>query len=630
MNSGASRFSSLTVSDPPRYIVIVMLLPAVLGLFSPPTTVRAQDLLNDNPAFSPFPLELRPYAALPQNDGRIIGMITRAGDPRLYVTTEAGRIFTIDTDGSGNTTAVKWFDVATAAAALGHPLSYAGSQTGLQSVAFHPDFARAGLPGYGKFYTTMMEQKPSSGAGHFYLGDSVRGANVSADSVLVEWTFNHQAGVVDANSYRELFRVNMPLYDHPIKQAKFNPYAVPADADYGLLYVAHGDSNVKDSPNDDAQHLGNALGKVLRIDPLQSGSDRYRVPASNPFAGSNDPGVVKEIFALGFRNPHTLSFNRDDAGQVRMLAGDIGRNNVEEVNLIEAGGNYGWPNREGTFVHLQLPDSNPNAGYITGVSALPANEAATGYRFPVAQFDHNAQVGEINSGNAVASGFVIRHGTDPNFHNQLIFNNFAYHDGTVYHADFAEILNATTKLDAGDPSRDEPGELTQAVLHKLRLALDHDNNPATPPQVFDDFLSLIGAPRSDTRYGEGVFGEMYISSKMNGKIYLVTNSVPLLGDYNRSGVVDAADYVVWRDSLGTTGYLLAADGSGNGTVDSADFDAWRANFGRTAAGGSGSAAGNPVPEPGGLWPLIVAAVMTSGSTRRTSGGAQRRKPIRPV
>ena len=563
-----------------RHCVLRWLSLSALIAFSP--AADGQDLLNDNPTFSPFNLELRPYATLPAGDGRIIGMTTRIGETRLYVTTEGGRIYTINTDAAGNTTPVTWFDVGSAEASLGQPVYGNNSQMGLQSVAFHPDFDRAGTLGYGKLFTTMLEQRPGNSAGHVYLGVTAHGSGIEADGVLAEWTFDHQTGQVNTNSYRELFRVNMPVLDHPIKQARFNPYAKPGDDDYGLLYMTHGDSNVKNSPNDDPQHLGNVLGKMIRINPLQSGANRYTIPPTNPFAGSTDPGVLKEIFASGLRNSHTFSFNRDDQNNIIILAGDIGRNNIEEVNLIVPGGNYGWPEREGTFVHLQLPDSDPNEGYITGVAPLPNNEATLGYIFPRAQYDHNAGYSEIDTGNAIASGFVIRNSSDPNLRNQFIFNEFANQDGSVYHADFGELLNAVTKLNSNDPQHDEPGELTQAVLHKLHLSLDDDNNPNTPPQIYDDFRNLLNRPRSDTRYGEGVFGEMYISSKINGTIYLVTNSLPLFGDYNRDGVVGTADYVVWRHSLGLADYHLAADGDGNGVVNSTDYEVWRMHFGETS------------------------------------------------
>lgn len=578
----------------------------VVASLSPVESTLSQDLLNDNPTFSSFNLELRPIVTLPSANRNIISMTTRSGDPRLYVTTQQGTIFTLDTDTAGTTTATAWFNVAAAETALGHSLHGGSSQMGLQSLAFHPDFDRAGTPGYGKLYTTMLERRPSNSAGHFYLGDSMPAAGILADGVLAEWTYNHQAGQVDTNSYRELFRVNMPLYDHPIKQARFNPYALPGDGDYGLLYMTHGDSNEKQSSADDPQNLSNAMGKMIRIDPLQSGSDRYTIPATNPFAQSSDPNVLKEIYAYGMRNPHTFSFNQDDTGEVHILVGDIGRNNVEEINRVVAGGNYGWPKREGTFQHRQLPDSNPDAGYITGLEALPPNEAELEYIFPVAQYDHNAMVSQISSGNAVASGFVIRNGSDPSLYNQFVFNNFASHDGIVYHADFDDMLGAVTQLDVNDPTRDAPSELTQATLHKLRLSLDHDRDSNTPPIVFDDFRQLLNSTRSDTRYGEGVFGEMYISSKINGTIYLVTNSVPLPGDYNRDGAVDAADYLVWRSSVGEVGYHLRADGSGNGWIDTADYEVWRSHFGTAVAGATagGSNSDFAVPEPG---PLLLLA-----------------------
>lgn len=68
----------------------------------------------------------------------------------------------------------------------------------------------------------------------------------------------------------------------------------------------------------------------------------------------------------------------------------------------------------------------------------------------------------------------------------------------------------------------------------------------------------------------------------------------LSGDFNSDGVVDATDYVVWRESQGQSGIGLAADGSGNGTVDETDLAIWRSNFGASA---SGSALATSIPEP---------------------------------
>jgi hypothetical protein len=84
------------------------------------------------------------------------------------------------------------------------------------------------------------------------------------------------------------------------------------------------------------------------------------------------------------------------------------------------------------------------------------------------------------------------------------------------------------------------------------------------------------------------------------------------GDYNKDKVVDSADYVVWRRTVGDTGAGLAADGNWSGTVDAGDLDVWRSNIGKSAVTGSGSAA---VPEPSFIV-LIMAGLVTTMQTRR--------------
>ena len=77
------------------------------------------------------------------------------------------------------------------------------------------------------------------------------------------------------------------------------------------------------------------------------------------------------------------------------------------------------------------------------------------------------------------------------------------------------------------------------------------------------------------------------------------------GDYNENGIVDTADYTVWRNSLGTTiAAWDGADGDGDGMVTAADYDVWKENFGVTipSLGSGGNAA--TVPEPNAL-PLIL-------------------------
>jgi hypothetical protein len=86
-------------------------------------------------------------------------------------------------------------------------------------------------------------------------------------------------------------------------------------------------------------------------------------------------------------------------------------------------------------------------------------------------------------------------------------------------------------------------------------------------------------------------------------------------DYNDDGVVDAADYVVWRDLSGSSGVGLAADGDGNGTVDQADYDIWRSNYGRSVGTGSAASSNVLVPEPTTMLMLIAGVAMASCGRR---------------
>jgi endonuclease I len=92
----------------------------------------------------------------------------------------------------------------------------------------------------------------------------------------------------------------------------------------------------------------------------------------------------------------------------------------------------------------------------------------------------------------------------------------------------------------------------------------------------------------------------------------------LSGDYNRDGVVDAADYVVWRRALGenVTAYG-GADGNGDGMIDDGDYDVWRVNFGATAAAAE-SFAISAVPEPANLLLATWALLVMLSSRRRTA------------
>lgn len=107
--------------------------------------------------------------------------------------------------------------------------------------------------------------------------------------------------------------------------------------------------------------------------------------------------------------------------------------------------------------------------------------------------------------------------------------------------------------------------------------------------------------------------QTFSPSHDNGfKTYVLAAAAGLPGDYNSNNIVDAADYTVWRDSLGQAGTDLAADGTGPGgmpdtVVDSLDYDFWKEHFGMTADSSSYARANAAIPEPSTFALLMFAA-----------------------
>jgi hypothetical protein len=81
------------------------------------------------------------------------------------------------------------------------------------------------------------------------------------------------------------------------------------------------------------------------------------------------------------------------------------------------------------------------------------------------------------------------------------------------------------------------------------------------------------------------------------------------GDYNGNGIVDAADYTIWRDTLGSMADFTA-DGNGNHVIDAGDYAVWKANFGMTFSGGSAANGPISVPEPGSIVLLMIGALLS--------------------
>lgn len=254
-------------------------------------------------------------------------------------------------------------------------------ERGFLGVAFHPDYARNGL-----LYTYTSE--PAQGPADF--STMPPGVAANHHSVIREWRVPHprrHASVVDPGSSRILMTVAEPQFNHNAGAMNFGPD--------GMLYIAFGDGGNADdqgdghSPQGNGQDTTNLLGDIIRIDPTGSNSanGKYGIPGDNPFLSK--AGFLPEIYAYGFRNPFRFSF---DSATGWMWVGDVGQNDIEEVNVVKKGGNYGWRIKEGTF----LFDANgEDDGFVSARSpGMPA-----GLSDPVAEYDHD-------DGVAVIGGFV--------------------------------------------------------------------------------------------------------------------------------------------------------------------------------------------------------------------------------
>jgi hypothetical protein len=91
------------------------------------------------------------------------------------------------------------------------------------------------------------------------------------------------------------------------------------------------------------------------------------------------------------------------------------------------------------------------------------------------------------------------------------------------------------------------------------------------------------------------------------------------GDYNGNGIVDAADYVVWRDTFGESVFWKGdgADGDQSGEIDLGDYEFWKQRFGEVIAA-SPSATATTVPEPAAGWLIASATAVAFASLRRVA------------
>jgi hypothetical protein len=165
--------------------------------------------------------------------------------------------------------------------------------------------------------------------------------------------------------------------------------------------------------------------------------------------------------------------------------------------------------------------------------------------------------------------------------------------------------------------------------HLAMIVNDNDGNSGTqpPPGVYMIAFQArsVGFQTSDPFFL--VMRSPTITDAVrDAAVDWVQQQLIVPGDYNQNGVVDAADYAVWRKTLNSSASPAGsgADGNGNGTIEAGDYTFWRERFGQasrlivntgSAAGFSESVASGSVPEPSTLWMFLICGWINSVLTR---------------
>ena len=172
--------------------------------------------------------------------------------------------------------------------------------------------------------------------------------------------FDIRDGALDLSSELVVLELPQPGYNQ-------NGGAIRFDS-AGYLYLSVGDGSASTDPFEQGQDPTTLLATVLRLDVRDASAETpYRVPEANPFV--DEDGVRPEIFAYGFRNPWRMSIDLE--GDTVWL-GDVGYSNAEEIDRVEAGGNYGWSVLEGT--HCLHKHDCSSEGFEPPVYEFPHTE----------------------------------------------------------------------------------------------------------------------------------------------------------------------------------------------------------------------------------------------------------------
>jgi glucose/arabinose dehydrogenase len=314
-----------------------------------PTDTRAA---SDN---APFSIGADPYIT----DLVKPVFITPAGDgtARLFIVEQAGQILIAE---NGRVRATPFLDIR-------DKVNSDGSERGLFSVAFHPDYKNNGI-----FFVDYTAQPDGA-------------------TVVERYHVSSDPNVADENSGKTILTFAQPEPNHNGGMLAFGPD--------GYLYIGTGDgggAGDRHGTIGNGQSLNTLLGKILRLDV---NADTYQIPPTNPFVTRSD--ARPEIWAYGLRNPWRFSFDRATGD---LYIADVGQNLYEEVDFQPAasrgGENYGWRLMEGN--HCFNPAQNCDTGGLVK---------------PIAEYSHEF-------GCSITGGYVYRGRAYPGLVGQYIFADY--------------------------------------------------------------------------------------------------------------------------------------------------------------------------------------------------------------
>jgi len=387
-------------------------------------------------------------------------------------------------------------------------------ESGFIGFTFHPDFARNGL-----FYTVHAERVMGNPATLNFIPIGYGLKDVTYHNVITEWHATNPAANTFEGTRRELLREAHVVANltHPMGAVEFNPTAKPGDPDYGLLYTSGSDHGFSNGGGPNAsnpaqtQRLDSIMTAILRIDPRSpavthgvKGLGDYTIPMANKFAADGDPKTLGEIYAYGFRNAHRISWDMEDG---TMFASDIGMSQVEEINIVRNGENYGWMKREGYWENARV-----RGGALNELFPLPADvrngRQKDGFTYPVAIYDHD-------EGASVTDGFAY-HGRIAALRGKFVFGDIQR--GRLFASDLA----AMKKADDGIPE-------TVAPIEEIQLYVRDASGTRVDVSLQELIEKTMGAKttRADLHIGRSRDGELFITSRQDGMIrMLVPDSVP--------------------------------------------------------------------------------------------------------